>query len=109
MNAKRITTVIAATIVSASLVATSAFAGTIYKRERNQQLRIAQGVASGQLTPRETAKIERHEARLNAEIKDMREDHGGTLTKRDRVIINNQQNKLSREIYYEKHDGEKQP
>jgi len=37
----------------------------IKKRQENQQDRIAQGVGSGQLTPRETARLEHREANLN--------------------------------------------
>jgi hypothetical protein len=82
--------------------------GRIQQRRENQQDRIAAGVASGQLTPRETARLERGEARLNGEIRDMREDGGGKLTARDRRVINQQQNVLSRRIYRQKHDGQKQ-
>jgi len=81
-------------------------AGRIQRRKENQQDRIAQGVKSGALTPRETARLENKEARLNGEIRDMREDHGGKLTPRDRRIINRQQNRLSRQIYRQKHDAQ---
>jgi hypothetical protein len=82
--------------------------GRIQQRRENQQDRIAAGVASGQLTPRETARLERGEARLNGEIRDMREDGGGKLTARDRRVVNRQQDVLSRRIYRQKHDGQKQ-
>jgi ribosomal protein S2 len=95
------------TAIAVALLVTPAFAGRINKRRENQQDRIAQGVASGQLTPRETVRLEKNEVRLNGEIADMREDNGGTLTKKDRVIVNRQQNKLSRQIYAQKHDGQK--
>ena len=81
---------------------------TIRQRQRNQQKRIAEGVESGQLTPRETAKIERQEGQLNREIRRDRNDGDG-LGPRERAKIQRQQNKLSREIYREKHDGEKVP
>jgi hypothetical protein len=87
------------------LLVTPAFAGRINNRRENQQDRIAQGIASGELTAREAARLEGGEARLNAEVADMRKDNGGSLTKRDRIAINRQQNKLSREIYRLKHDG----
>ena len=82
--------------------------GRIQQRRENQQERIARGVASGQLTPRETARLERGEARLNGEIRDMREDNGGKLTPHDRRVINRQQNVLSRRIYRQKHDAQTQ-
>lgn len=83
-------------------------AGRIKNRKEQQQDRIAQGVASGQLTAGETARLERKEAALIRETRDMREDNGGKLTTKDRRIINRQENRLSRDIYREKHDGEKQ-
>jgi outer membrane receptor for ferrienterochelin and colicin len=82
--------------------------GRIQQRRENQQARIAGGIVSGQLTPRESARLERGEARLNGEIRDMREDNGGKLTPRDRRVVNRQQNDLSRRIYRQKHDGQKQ-
>jgi hypothetical protein len=95
------------TAIAVALLVTPAFAGRINNRRENQQDRIAQGVASGQLTPRETVRLEKNEVRLNGEIGDMRQDNGGTLTAKDRVVINRQQNKLSRAIYKQKHDGQK--
>lgn len=75
---------------------------TINQRRVLQQHRIAQGVRSGSLTPRETAKLERREARLNREIRGMKSD--GRFTARERARVQHQQNRLSRQIYREKHD-----
>ena len=106
MNSRRI---LALSLVASIGAAASALAeGRIQERKENQQRRIAQGVASGQLTPRETSRLENHEARLNGEIRDMREDNGGKLTPRDKRIVNRQQNRLSRQIYRQKHDAQKQ-
>ena len=93
---------IAAVVIAASLVAGSAGAATIHQRRVNQQERIAGGIASGQLSPREAARIEHQEARLGTELRYFRAD--GTLSPRERAIVNSQQNRLSREIYREKHD-----
>jgi hypothetical protein len=76
------------------------------KRAENQQDRIAQGVASGQLTSGETARLERNEARINHEAKEMRED--GKLTPEERAKINRQQTKESHKIYRAKHNGRRQ-
>jgi hypothetical protein len=81
---------------------------TIAQRKENQQDRIAQGVNSGQLTAGETANLEHKEGALNAETRDMREDDGGKLTAKDKAVVNQQQNKLSRQIYRDKHNGRKQ-
>ncbi len=104
---KRFWSFLAVAGCAALLVAGNARAeGPIAKRKVRQQARIAQGVRSGQLTAGETARIERHEAGLNREIRDMRQDNGGRLTPRERRKVNRQQNRLSREIYREKHDAE---
>jgi hypothetical protein len=82
--------------------------GTIGQRKENQQDRIAQGVKSGQLTAGETANLESKEAGLNKEIRTDRKDNGGNLTNNQKKQINNQQNKLSKDIYKDKHNGRTQ-
>jgi hypothetical protein len=86
----------------------SASAGGIKKRAENQQDRIAQGVQSGQLTAGETARLERKESAVNHEARDMRKLDGGKLTAGDRAVVNQQQNKLSKQIYKQKHDAQTQ-
>lgn len=81
---------------------------TIRQRQKNQQKRIADGVEKGELSPAETAKIEKQESKLNREIRQDRKDGPG-LTPKERRKINRQQNKVSREIYREKHDGDNAP
>ena len=100
---KMILTIAAAGFLAGST--TMAFAeGRIQKRKENQQDRIASGIKNGTLSPREAANLEHKEARVNHEIRDDREDHGGHLTNRDKVQINRQQNRLSRNIYKDKHN-----
>jgi hypothetical protein len=89
-------------------VSLSASAAEVDRRERRQQERIADGVRSGELTPGETARLERKEARIDREIKRDRAANGGTLTPAERRKINRQQNRLSRQIYREKHDAQHQ-
>jgi hypothetical protein len=78
---------------------------TINQRKQIQQDRIAQGVRSGELTPGETRNLESKEAGLNHEEHAMRSVDNGHLTAGDRTILNHQQNKLSRQIYDDKHNG----
>ena len=87
----------------------AAWGQEIQERKENQQDRIAQGVASGELTARETARIEGKESELNQETRDMRALDGGKLTPQDRATVNQQQNKLSKQIYEQKHDEQTQP
>jgi hypothetical protein len=81
--------------------------GKIQKRKERQQDRIAQGSGSGQLTPRETSRLEKKEVRVNRQERNMRKANGGALTPHERAKINRQQNRLSRDIYRQKHDAQK--
>jgi hypothetical protein len=78
---------------------------TVGQRKENQQDRIANGVQNGSLTPGETANLEGKEAALNEETRDMRKLNNGKLTTADKKIVNRQQNRLSRNIYRDKHNG----
>jgi hypothetical protein len=82
--------------------------GTVGERKENQQDRIAQGVQSGQLTSGETKNLETKEAGLNKEDSTMRSEDDGHLTAADRTKLNNQQNKLSNQIYDDKHNAAQQ-
>lgn len=95
-----------AVLTAVVLGAGAASAGEIRRREENQQDRIAQGIASGALTARESAALERREAALYREVGAMRRLNGGTLTPRERRLVNRQQNRLSRGIYRQKHDSQ---
>ena len=75
------------------------------KRQENQQDRIAQGIKSGQLAPRETAHLEGREAAINKEVTNDRAANGGTLTPAERRPVNRQQNRPSNAIYRKKHNG----
>jgi len=91
----------AALIVSISI---PAFAAEVDHRQANQQARIAEGMEHGQLTPHETARLERREVRTHREIRHDREVNGGRLTRHERAKINREQNRTSRRIYAAKHN-----
>jgi hypothetical protein len=74
------------------------------RRAENQQDRIAQGVKSGSLTAGETARLESKEAAVNQEVHAERKLNGGHLTKAEKRQVNRQQNRLSRNIYKDKHN-----
>jgi hypothetical protein len=91
--------------LAAAVMTTGAFAESrVNRRRENQQDRIAQGVKSGELTARETARLERQETQINKEIRADRAANGGHLTKLEKKDINNQQNRESRRIYRAKHN-----
>jgi hypothetical protein len=104
----RIARTVSIAVLSLSLSGTAAFAGphrNINTREARQQHRIAQGIQSGSLTPREAARLERQEARINAlEAKDRQS--GGGLTPQERAELNRLLNTESHRIYPQKHDGQ---
>jgi len=78
---------------------------TVRDRKENQQDRIANGTASGQLTAGEATNLEKKESELNQEERDMRKLDKGKLTAAERATLNQQQNRLSRQIYRDKHNA----
>ena len=61
----------------------------------------------GEIEPRETARLERKEARIHREITSERAANGGALTPAERARIDRQQNRVSRQIYRQKHDAQR--
>ena len=90
------------TVIGATLWGMGMQAATIHQRRGYQQVRIAQGVASGQLTARETAHLERHEAAIHRALRRERAD--GPVTPGERARVQRQQNVMSRQIYRDKHN-----
>ena len=78
-------------------------------RRYNQQQRIANGVGSGQLSPSETAHLEKGEQHINTQVASDRAANGGKLTPQERGQINREQNRQSGHIYNEKHNGKTAP
>lgn len=77
----------------------------IGQRRENQQNRIANGIASGQLKPGEAARRENQERTLNHEVGAQRSLNGGSLTRSERRADNQQLNQQSRRIYRAKHNA----
>jgi len=78
---------------------------SIAQRKENQQDRIANGIKSGQLTAGETSNLESKEAAINGETRADRAANGGKLTQAEKQQVNQQQNKLSNQIYNDKHNA----
>jgi hypothetical protein len=103
MKIKRMAVTMAVSLVMVGIAsAGTVHRGRIEKRDARQQKRIAQGVNSGQLTPRETAVLEKKEAKLQKQEAHVRAD--GTVTKQERHRIAKKQSNLSKQIYRQKHD-----
>ncbi len=78
------------------------------ERAENQQKRIGNGVESGKMTAGETAHVEHQEAHINHQVKSDREANGGKLTSQEKKQVNKEQNKTSKEIHHDKHNGKNQ-
>ncbi len=76
------------------------------KREDKQQARIDQGVASGQLNQKETARLEKGQARVNQAEANAKAD--GTVMRSEWKKLDRMQDKQSRRIKHQKHDAQKQ-
>src|SRR5271166_3009220 len=74
-------------------------------RETNQQDRIANGVKNGTLTPGQTSRLENREQNIENQQKADMAAHNGHLTKGEQKQLNREQNRTSKQIYKDKHDG----
>jgi TolA-binding protein len=92
------------------LVGTTAYAENaetpgIDQRQANQEQRIDQGIASGQLTEREANRLNRQQDRID-KMED-RAKSDGVVTKKERAKIHAAQDRASRNIAKQKHDRQK--
>jgi len=78
----------------------------VNKRLKNQKNRVEKGEANGTLTKQQGNKIERQDAKINQEKKDMMANDNGHLTKADQRALNKQENKTSNEITRDEHKNE---
>jgi uncharacterized membrane protein YebE (DUF533 family) len=74
----------------------------IDQRQANQERRIDQGIASGQLNQRETNRLEQEQTRINRMEDRAKAD--GVVTNKERTKIGHAQDRASRDIYRQKHD-----
>jgi len=90
--------------LSAAVQAQEQGAAVEAQRDANQQERIEQGLQSGQLSTKEAGHLEREEQHIDRqEAHDLKQ--GGTLTPKEKARITREQNKVSGDIYREKHNG----
>ncbi len=80
----------------------------INQRQENQQNRIAQGIKSGQLNPREAARLKRQETHLNR-VESRYRKSGNGLSPSERARLQRDLNRESRRIHTQRHDGQTQP
>jgi hypothetical protein len=99
---------IAVILFFASALAVNAQRATprVTGRQATQQVRIANGVQSGQLTRNETRRLERQQHCIQAEKRIAKAD--GTVTPRERRFLRREQNRASRNINRQKNDNQVQ-
>ena len=107
LNLKTLT--VAAALAVASIGAFAQAAATpatprVDQREANQQQRIAAGAASGQLTAKETNRLEVEQARINTA--EARAKADGTVSKGERKHLHRMQDRASKHIRDQKHDAQ---
>ncbi|HZQ60502.1 MAG TPA: hypothetical protein VFC24_04080 [Casimicrobiaceae bacterium] len=86
----------------------AAMAGThdpvVNERQAIQHERIEQGIASGELTKKEAARLRTEQRAIRAEERAFKSD--GNLTKNERKQLERDLNRSSRDIYNQKHDAQ---
>ena len=77
------------------------------QRQENQKARVQQGVASGELTRKETAHAVQDQRHIRRAERRAKAD--GTVTRRERAKLHHKQNRASRELRRNKHDQQDRP
>ena len=107
-NSKTIFAVVLATFLSASL--SSAFANEtkwdkahprrhqVNKRLANQNKRIQEAVKEGEMSKRKAAKLHQQDRNIRQEERDMAKQNGGHISKLEQKVLNQQENRVSKEI-----------
>lgn len=105
------TLILALAVTAGAALSGTAFAQTatprLDQREANQQQRINQGVASGQLTPREATNLQNNQNRLKAN--EARAKADGVVTRAERQRLQREARHNSRKIYNKKHNRRHAP
>ena len=101
------TTAITLQLIAISVLTTAAWAQTPAEQDQqrnvNQQQRIEQGLQSGQLSTKEAGSLERQEKHVdNMEARDLK---NGSMSAGEQARLNAAQNKVSSNIYADKHNG----
>jgi opacity protein-like surface antigen len=99
---KQMLLAVSALVVMAGIPFAQAETPVIDQRQVNQEQRIDQGIASGQLNERESNRLNKQQEHVN-KMED-RAKSDGVITKKERARIGAAQDRASRHIAREKHD-----
>jgi len=102
MNRARLAAILGTTLC-AGLLPIAASAATVNGREHNEQVRIHQGIRSGELTRTEARRLEAEQARIRVDERFARQNG---LTARERERLQKELHKASHDIYKQKHDNQ---
>lgn len=101
---KRQSIVIAVTLLFSAAASAQDSPASATQRDANQQDRIEQGLQSGELSTRETGRLERQEQAIDhQEAHDLKQN--GSLTPQEQQRLTREQNRVSSNIYRDKHNG----
>ncbi|MDQ6684641.1 MAG: hypothetical protein M3Z16_05890 [Pseudomonadota bacterium] len=99
------TSLTAITLAVASLGAfAQAATPRVEQRQANQQARIDQGVASGQLNAREANRLDKQQGRIA--VAEAKAKSDGVVTASERRRLHRMQNRASKNIKAQKHDSQ---
>ena len=74
----------------------------INRRQAHERHRIQQGIRSGELTPREAARLRAEQRHIRRDERRAKAD--GVVTPRERARLRREERRASRDIYRQKHD-----
>lgn len=101
---KQLVWAMSAVVLTAGMAYAQAETPGIDQRQANQERRIDQGIASGQLNQREANRLDREQNRIDRMENRAKAD--GVVTDKEKAHIGAAQNRASRHIAREKHDGQ---
>ncbi len=102
---KQVVLLIGGVLFAAGLAYGQAETPGIDQRQANQEHRIDQGIASGQLTQHEANKLEQQQHHIDNMENKAKSD--GVVTKKERARLHAAQDKSSKKIYRQKHDRQR--
>jgi len=82
-------------------------AARVDNRQERQETRIEQGAASGELTRRETVRMEQQQRHINR--LERRTEADGQVTGREALRVESAQDRASQRIFRAKHDRQERP
>ena len=104
-NVKFVTATALIAMFSLPVLAQTTSTPRVDQRQANQQKRIDAGAKSGQLTPKEAARLQKGQARVQkAENKAMAD---GKVTAKERARIEKMQDRESKRVARERHDKQR--